>query len=209
MGPVQTTALALYAGAAAQSGCTEAAAILYELLEPWSDQLAVSGALNYGHMRMYLGQLADAAGWPERADAHLDFATRLHDENGMRLLAADSRLAWATSFARRGDCPRGAGAGRSGHGARHRQRLRRNREAGGRANERGSLGRNLTRRSLSSSGPKSWDAASRARLLGSSPTGQPRPNFPSPRASGSLQPSPLQAQSRSPGSAARASAFTI
>lgn len=104
--PVQTTALALYAEAAAQSGCTEAAAILYELLEPWSDQLAVSGALNYGHMRMYLGQLADAAGWPERADAHLDFATRFHDENGMRLWAADSRLAWATSFARRGDCPR-------------------------------------------------------------------------------------------------------
>ena len=100
---VRTTALALYAEAAAQSGCTEAAAILYELLEPWADQLATNGALPYGHVRMYLGELADAAGWPERADEHLDFASRFHDEHGMRLWAANSHLAWANSLARRGD----------------------------------------------------------------------------------------------------------
>lgn len=109
---VRTTALALYADAAAQSRCSEAAPILYELLEPWADQLAGTEVLPYGHVQMYLGELADAAGWPERADEHLDFASRFHDEYGMRLWAANSHLAWASSLARRGD-----GARARKHGA--------------------------------------------------------------------------------------------
>ncbi len=109
---VRMTALALYAESAAQSGCAEAAAILYELLEPWWDQIACSGALNYGHVRMYLGELADTAGWPERADEHLEFACQFHDQHGMRLCAANSHLAWASSLARRGD-----GARARKHGA--------------------------------------------------------------------------------------------
>ncbi len=104
---VRTTALALYAAAAAQSGRAEAAPILYELLEPWSDQVVGTDILSYGHVRMYLGELADAAGWPERADEHLDFASRFHDENGMRVWAARSHLAWGNSLARRGDGARG------------------------------------------------------------------------------------------------------
>ena len=35
----RSAALALYADAAAQTGVTDAAAILYELIEPWADQV--------------------------------------------------------------------------------------------------------------------------------------------------------------------------
>jgi hypothetical protein len=41
-------ALVLYADAAAQSRCTEAALILYELLEPWADQLAATASCPTG-----------------------------------------------------------------------------------------------------------------------------------------------------------------
>ena len=100
---VRTTALALYAEAAAQSRCTQAATILYELLEPSADQLVASDILPYGHVRMYLGELADAAGWPERSDEHLEFSCRFHGQNGVKLWAANSHLAWANSLVRRGD----------------------------------------------------------------------------------------------------------
>jgi hypothetical protein len=100
---VRMTALALYAESAAQSSCAEAAPILYGLLEPWADQVVASGALNYGHVRMYLGELADAAGWSERVDEHLELASGFHQEYGMKLWAANSHLAWARSLARRGE----------------------------------------------------------------------------------------------------------
>ena len=100
---VRTTTLALYAEAAAQSGCTEAASILYDLLEPWADQLATSDVLPYGHVQMYLGELAAATDRNDLADEHLEFSCHFHEENGLKLWAANSHLAWATSLARRGD----------------------------------------------------------------------------------------------------------
>jgi hypothetical protein len=110
--PVRTTALALYAQAAAQSRCAEAAPILYLLLEPWADEIASNDILNYGHVRMYLGQLAAATDRNDLADEHLEFSCRFHEENGLKLWAANSHLAWANSLARRGD-----GARARKHGA--------------------------------------------------------------------------------------------
>jgi hypothetical protein len=85
-----------------ESRCSEAALILYELLEPWADQLAGTDVLPYGHVRMYLGELAAATDRNDLADEHLEFSSRFHDEHGMRLWAAHSYLAWGNSLARRG-----------------------------------------------------------------------------------------------------------
>ena len=71
------TALALYADAAAQTGSVAAAEALYELLEPWADQIVYTGVLGYGHATMYLGQLNHTLGRDELAVEHLEFACQL------------------------------------------------------------------------------------------------------------------------------------
>jgi tetratricopeptide (TPR) repeat protein len=100
--PVRLTALALYAAAAAQAGCEEAAATLYALLQPWADQLATTEILNYGHTRMYLGELAHTIGRDELAVEHLEFASRFHEDEGLLLWAAKSHLSLSAALARRG-----------------------------------------------------------------------------------------------------------
>jgi tetratricopeptide (TPR) repeat protein len=104
--PVRMTALALYAAAAAQSGCGEAAATLYDLLEPWENQLASTDILNYGHTRMYLGELAHTNGRDELAIEHLEFACRFHEDHGLLLWAAESHLWLAQALTRRGEAER-------------------------------------------------------------------------------------------------------
>jgi tetratricopeptide (TPR) repeat protein len=104
--PVRLTALALYAAAAAWSGCREAAATLYDLLEPWQNQLASTDILTYGHTRMYLGELAHTIGRDELAVEHLEFACRFHEDNGLLLWAAESHLWLAQALTRRDDAER-------------------------------------------------------------------------------------------------------
>jgi hypothetical protein len=103
---VRLIALALYAGAAAQSGCGEEAAILYDLFEPWENQLASTDILNYGHARMYLGELAHTIGRDELANEHLEFACRFHEDQELLLWAAESHLWLAQAHARRGEAHR-------------------------------------------------------------------------------------------------------
>ena len=47
------TGLALYADTAAQTRSVEAAAMLYELLEPYADQFVWNGGVSFGHARTY------------------------------------------------------------------------------------------------------------------------------------------------------------
>ena len=101
--PVRVTTLVFYAAAAAQSGCGEAAAILYDLLEPWDDQLATTDTLNYGHARLYLGELAHTIGRDELAIEHLEFACRFHEDRGLLLWAAESHVCLAQVLTRRDD----------------------------------------------------------------------------------------------------------
>jgi class 3 adenylate cyclase len=101
--PVRMTTLALYSDAASQSGCTGAAAILYELLEPWSDQIVWTDANCYGHAQMWLGLVASILDQPELTDRHLEFACQFQEENGLPLWAARAHLGWAEALARRGD----------------------------------------------------------------------------------------------------------
>jgi tetratricopeptide (TPR) repeat protein len=101
--PVRMSALVLYADAAAHTASVEAAGYLYELLEPWADQVVYTDALGYGHTRLYLGELAHTIGRHDLALEHLEFACRFHEEHGILLWAAESHVWLARALTGRGD----------------------------------------------------------------------------------------------------------
>jgi len=100
------TALALYADAAVETGSSGPASILYELIEPWADQVVWNGVIGYGHVRMWLGLLAACMGDHEQADEHLAFACDFQETHGLLLWAARAHLGWAQALAGRGDAVR-------------------------------------------------------------------------------------------------------
>ena len=100
---VRSTALTLYADAAAQAGETRAAEILYELIEPWADLIARCGPVNEGHAGTYLGLLAAALGRDEQADAHFARAIEFQERGGMLVWAARAHLGWAEALVARGE----------------------------------------------------------------------------------------------------------
>jgi hypothetical protein len=103
---MRLTALALYADAASLGGVRDAAAALYELLEPWADEVVWNGASTYGYVSTYLALLAATVGWDERADEHFALACDLQEQKGMLLWAARARLGWAEALAGRGETGR-------------------------------------------------------------------------------------------------------
>jgi AAA ATPase domain len=112
-GSAELTALVLYVDAAVQTGDTDAAAILYERIEPCANQIDWNGAVGYGHARMYLGLLAAVLSKHEEANQHLAFACEFQESNGMPLWAARAHLGWAEALTARGDA-----AGAREHAAR-------------------------------------------------------------------------------------------
>ncbi len=98
----RTAALALYADAAAQAGVNDAAEILYELIEPWADQVAWNGTIACGHARTYLGLLAAALGRDEQADQDFARAIEIQERGGMLVWAARAHLGWAERLFARG-----------------------------------------------------------------------------------------------------------
>jgi class 3 adenylate cyclase/tetratricopeptide (TPR) repeat protein len=100
---VTLTALALYADAAVLTDSSGSASILYELIEPWAEQIIWNGVIGYGHARMWLGLLAACMGEHEQADQHLAFACDFQETHGLLLWAARAHLGWAQALAGRGD----------------------------------------------------------------------------------------------------------
>src|SRR5262249_20330573 len=98
-----TTAIALYADAAAQAGVPKAAAALYELIEPWAERAVWNGAAGFGHGHMWLGVLAGELGRHEEANAHFAHACRVQERAGVFLWSCYGRLCWAEALARRGE----------------------------------------------------------------------------------------------------------
>jgi class 3 adenylate cyclase len=92
-----------FADAAARLHAVDAAALVYELMEPWQDQFVWSGTLGYGHVRLWLGVTAATLGRDGEADEHFAFACRFHDDNGLKLWSARSHLGWAEALAARGE----------------------------------------------------------------------------------------------------------
>ncbi len=100
------SALALYAEAAVLTDSSGPDSILYELIEPFADQIVWSGVVGWGHARMYLGLLAACMGEHEQADQHLAFACDFQETHGLLLFAARAHLGWAEALAGRGDAAR-------------------------------------------------------------------------------------------------------
>jgi class 3 adenylate cyclase len=100
------TALAMYAEAAVLTDSSGPASILYELIEPFADQIVWNGVQGYGHARMWLGLLAACMGDHEQADQHLAFACDFQESHGLLLWAARAHLGWAEALAGRGDAAR-------------------------------------------------------------------------------------------------------
>jgi class 3 adenylate cyclase len=96
-------ALADYADVAFRVSDARAAAILYERLEPFAEQVVWSGGAGLGHVRMSLGLLAAVLGERQRADEHLQFACEFHEAKGLPLWAARGQLGWAEALAARSD----------------------------------------------------------------------------------------------------------
>ncbi len=99
-------ALGLYAEVASHLGARDAAAALYELIDPWADQILWNGGVTYGHARIYLGLLAATLGRDELADEHFAAACEFQERERMLLWAARGRLGWAEALARRGESER-------------------------------------------------------------------------------------------------------
>ncbi|MGO9489703.1 MAG: ATP-binding protein [Solirubrobacteraceae bacterium] len=99
----ELTALVLYAEAATQTGDREAAAILYDLIQPCADQVDWNTLFSAGHTRLYLGLLASVLAEHERVVEHLAFACEFHEANDMRLWSARGHLGWAEALAARND----------------------------------------------------------------------------------------------------------
>ena len=125
------TVLALFADAASLGGVTDAAAVLYKLLEPFADQVVSNAASAYGHVSTYLALAAATVGWDERADEHFALACDLQEQKGMLLWAARARPRLG-----RGACASRQHRARPGRGgscarARARARLQSHRTPGG------------------------------------------------------------------------------
>ena len=54
----------------------DAAALVHEQMTPWQDHFVWSGALGYGHVRLWLGVAAATLGRDDEADEHFAFACR-------------------------------------------------------------------------------------------------------------------------------------
>ncbi|HYP49227.1 MAG TPA: hypothetical protein VEQ61_11375, partial [Thermoleophilaceae bacterium] len=94
---VYLTALALWARTAADVGSQRAAGPLYELIEPWRDQLVWNGASGYGSAEAYLGMLASTLGSHERAHEHFRLASRVHEREAVKGWEAQNLCYWARS----------------------------------------------------------------------------------------------------------------
>jgi thioredoxin-like negative regulator of GroEL len=104
--PLYLSTLALYAEAAAHTGNGGAAAVLYDLMEPWMDQMVWTQANCYGHACTYVAMVAATCGRDERADELFSHACELQERKGMPLWAARAHLGWAEALAGRGETER-------------------------------------------------------------------------------------------------------
>jgi len=80
---------------------TTSAEPLFELLEPFADQVAFAGATSQGHIGAYVGKLASLLGRHDVADAHLVRALEVAGSFGWRYHEATTLVALARSQARR------------------------------------------------------------------------------------------------------------
>jgi DNA-binding SARP family transcriptional activator/tetratricopeptide (TPR) repeat protein len=91
----------IYAHVCARLDDRRSAAILYRMLKPWRDQVAVS-VVAWGCVSHYLGMLAATLGEPDRAMAHMAAAAAAHDRMGTAIWRAQTQSEIARLVARPG-----------------------------------------------------------------------------------------------------------
>jgi hypothetical protein len=83
-------------------GLVEAARALYDLLEPYADQLPNSDLLSYDIMHLDLANLAVVFGDYERAEPHFTAALETHERIGAKHSLAKTQADWARMLVARG-----------------------------------------------------------------------------------------------------------
>jgi hypothetical protein len=99
---IRMSALAMWTLAVSWAQVPAAAEIIYELMEPWSDQVVWNADTGYGHARLWMGMLAATMGRDEVADRHFAFANDFHHKTGLLLFAAHGHFEWARALKARG-----------------------------------------------------------------------------------------------------------
>jgi len=99
---VWPVAMFLWADACSHLGLGNRAAELYELLAPFSGQLAVSGPGLYGSIDRGLGTLASTLERYEQAEDHFAAAAEIEQRLGAPLLLARTHAGWARALIARG-----------------------------------------------------------------------------------------------------------
>ena len=98
------TSLSLLAEAAGALADTVSAAILYELLHPYADRVAVSAPeISTGAVARYVGLVAATAGHPDDAERHFVQAMELNERIGARSWLAHTQADYARFALARGD----------------------------------------------------------------------------------------------------------
>jgi predicted ATPase/class 3 adenylate cyclase len=95
---VYSTSFAMWARTAAEVGSERAAALLYDVMEPWRGGLVWNGSTGYGAAESYLGMLAATLGSHDRASEHFAAASRLHQREGVKGWEAQNLYYWARSL---------------------------------------------------------------------------------------------------------------
>jgi hypothetical protein len=98
-----STTLAMWARTAADVESEEAAALLYDLIEPWGEGLVWNGASGYGATASYLGMLDATMGRHEAAGRRFAAASELHVKEAVKGWEAQNLYYWARSQLAAGD----------------------------------------------------------------------------------------------------------
>jgi tetratricopeptide (TPR) repeat protein len=112
--PIWLTGVILYAEVAAELQVADAAASLFEMLEPWHGQVADNGLTIQGPVAHYLGGLATVLQRYDTADGYFAEAATMSEHMQAKFFGARTEVAWAGMLLARG---------RSGDAERARQLL--------------------------------------------------------------------------------------
>jgi tetratricopeptide (TPR) repeat protein len=95
-------AMVLWAEACSRLGLEDRAGEVYELLSPFSGQLASGGSLVYGTIAWSLGTLVTILKRYEQAEIHFAAAAEIEQDLGAPLLLARTHASWARALIARG-----------------------------------------------------------------------------------------------------------
>jgi tetratricopeptide (TPR) repeat protein len=94
--------LCLYAEVCTRLGAREPAAVLYDALAPYGEQLVFTATTVLGSVERHLGQLAATLGRHDAAERHFTQACAVHERIGAPGYLARTRCDWANALLERG-----------------------------------------------------------------------------------------------------------